>query len=375
MVKIVVIGWYGTETIGDRAILAGLLSVFADAYNDFEIKLGSIYPFFTERTICEDYSFYWKCAKNRALNIQLFDSQNIGELDAAIKGCDIIVVGGGPLMGFPALFMLEYAFSKAHKLHKRTMILGCGVGPMRKRVYERSLANIVAKSDVSIFRDETSLQESHRISHNQNGCSIIDPAIFSADVFQQINERKPSGEIVACIREFPCEYKIDKVINEDNINRRLFNFIEKIKNNSDSHICLLPMHYFEIGGDDRTFLNKMSFNLNKQKIKTQNNPLSLCETMEKIANAYACIGMRFHSVVLQTILNGNNIILDYTDPKTGKIGNFIRQIQAVQVYKNSYVNLQTELNDDISFPSEKLTINSDFISFLKLRYINEIQLD
>lgn len=26
MVKIAIIGWYGTETIGDRAILAGILS-------------------------------------------------------------------------------------------------------------------------------------------------------------------------------------------------------------------------------------------------------------------------------------------------------------------------------------------------------------
>ena len=56
--KITIIGWYGTETIGDRAILAGLFSVFAKVYEDFEIKLGSLYPFFSERTINEDYSFY-----------------------------------------------------------------------------------------------------------------------------------------------------------------------------------------------------------------------------------------------------------------------------------------------------------------------------
>src|SRR5574344_35318 len=374
MVKIVVIGWYGTETIGDRAILAGLLSVFADAYKNFEIKLGSIYPFFTERTISEDISFYSKCAKNEMLDVQLFNSQNIKELDAAIKECDVMVVGGGPLMGFPALFMLEYAFAKAHKLCKRTMILGCGVGPMRKKIYERSLTNIVTKSHVSIFRDATSLQESCRITHNQEGCSIIDPSAFAVEIFRQYNEPKPSEEIVACVREFPCEYKINKAIDENRINRKLYNFIAKIQHDNGNNICLLPMHYFEVGGDDRTFLNKMYFSLNNQKINVQNNPLSLCETMEKISNASACIGMRFHSVVLQTLLNGNNMILDYTDPQTGKIGNFIRQIQATGIYQRTYVNLQTDMKDDIKFPITKLEVNSDFINSLKFRYIEKMQL-
>jgi polysaccharide pyruvyl transferase WcaK-like protein len=57
MVKITVIGWYGTETIGDRAILAGLLSLFDEVFGDFELKLGSIYPFFSERTLYEDMDF------------------------------------------------------------------------------------------------------------------------------------------------------------------------------------------------------------------------------------------------------------------------------------------------------------------------------
>ena len=49
MVRLAILGWYGTETLGDRAILAGLLSLFADLGEDVEIDLGSIHPFFTER--------------------------------------------------------------------------------------------------------------------------------------------------------------------------------------------------------------------------------------------------------------------------------------------------------------------------------------
>ena len=91
--KICVIGWYGTETIGDRAILAGLISVFKDVYTDFELELGSLQPFFSERTVNEDYAFY-KCITGREIPIKIFDTKRPDELKAAIKRCDMLVMEG-----------------------------------------------------------------------------------------------------------------------------------------------------------------------------------------------------------------------------------------------------------------------------------------
>ena len=62
--KITIIGWYGTETIGDRAILTGIFSFFNQLFNKIEIKLGSLYPFFSKRTLNEDYSFYVKSRRD-----------------------------------------------------------------------------------------------------------------------------------------------------------------------------------------------------------------------------------------------------------------------------------------------------------------------
>ena len=50
--------------------------------------------------------------------------------------------------------------------------------------------------------------------------------------------------------------------------------------------------------------------------------------------------MRYHSVFMQTILNGNNFILDYTDTKSGKISGFIKFIKAESFYSNRTVQLQ-----------------------------------
>ena len=150
--KITIIGWYGTETIGDRAILAGLFSFFNKSYEKFEIKLGSLYPFFSERTINEDYSFY-KEIINKDFKIEIFNSKNSKELNEAIKSSDLIAMGGGPLMDLPELFMVEYSFKKAKKLGKKTALLGCGVGPLFYKKYRKSVLEISKNSDITILRD------------------------------------------------------------------------------------------------------------------------------------------------------------------------------------------------------------------------------
>ena len=43
--KATVIGWYGTETIGDRAILSGILRLLSEVASDITIELGALYPY------------------------------------------------------------------------------------------------------------------------------------------------------------------------------------------------------------------------------------------------------------------------------------------------------------------------------------------
>jgi polysaccharide pyruvyl transferase WcaK-like protein len=375
MVKLTIIGWYGTETIGDRAILAGLLSLFTEVWGNYEIKLGAIYPFFTEKTICEDYNFYCQCTKKPVLNISIFDSRNKKELDNAIRTSDILIMGGGPLMDMACMFMIEYAFKKAKKLKKKTMILGCGVGPIHKKLYEKTLLHIVRNSDITVFRDETSLNEYNRLlGKNSNAQAAIDPAVFAAFIFK--NEYKISAEskenvIVASIREFDKTYKINNTIDIDDINKMVVDFIGRLSE-LEKPIHLVPMSYFGLAYDDRKFMNIIKWQLEKDCISVQNKPLSLYETMKVFSEADSCIGMRFHSVVLQTVLNGNNIILDYTDPATGKIGNFIRQINTEEHYKDSYIALQKGFSSLPVLNTNKFTPDFAQIDNYKNVYINEM---
>jgi polysaccharide pyruvyl transferase WcaK-like protein len=380
--KITIIGWYGTETIGDRAILAGLISFFKTSFEKFEISIGSLYPFFTQRTIEEDYAF-WKDIVQNDVKISMFDSKRYKELDSTILSSDLVVIGGGPLMHLDELVMLEYAFIKARKNNIKTAILGSGIGPIFKhRRFRKYLLNIVKYSDLIILRDNRSklnlieIADEFKIKLNIDDIYVgYDPAVECAVQFNKLYQKKDSDYIAVNLRSFPSEYAKEDIAQS--VNKKLKNFVNMLSNRYlDKEIRLIPMHYFHIGGDDREFLNEIKFELNKENIYIQNKNLSLVQTMQEYQNSLFCIGMRFHSVVLQTIVNGKNYVLDYTEPKKGKIYGFIKDIDKNNFYHDKYIQLQDKNLDldKVNFVNfDKVNLDNDnFIKNRKL-YVSKIQ--
>jgi polysaccharide pyruvyl transferase WcaK-like protein len=346
-VKITIIGWYGTETIGDRAILAGIFTFFKKAFGEFEVKLGSLYPFFTQRTLNEDYSF-WEESCDYIFPVQIFDSKKARELDNAIKDSDLVLMGGGPLMHIEPLFMVEYALKKAKKLGKTTALLGCGVGPIFSRKFKKSLINIVNSSDLILLRDSFSKKyledifDEYVATLQKKIYISFDPAVQCAKDFNRLFRQDVELDTIAVnLRDFPQEYSKDR--NDIDINKKLYEFVDFLASNFPGHnISLVPMHYFHIGNDDREFLNKIRFELDKKNISVQNKPLSMVGTMKVYSHAKFNIGMRFHSVVLQTMVSGKNFVLDYTEPNKGKIAGFLNDIDQAGFYSDKYICLQSD---------------------------------
>lgn len=343
--EITIIGWYGTETIGDRAILAGIFNIFSIVYENFNIKIGSLYPFYSNRTINEDRDFYMKIARNKLRDISVFNSLNPLELKRNIKKTDLLIVGGGPLMDLREMHILEYAFIYAKKKNIKSLIFGCGWGPLKKEEYIYSTLRLVDLADYVIFRDENSMQQC--LSYNVSSCNkvkySIDPAFFTCDYFiKNIRNKREEHHIAINLRDILLEGT--NYCNNNRIEEYLVNIVYEIANHTELPIHLVPMHNFFIGGDDRIILNRISTRISRDNVVSLQRPLSLYDTMEEYYHAKCCVGMRFHSIVLQTILNGNNYIIDYTDPNTGKIIGMLRQLNLLEHYKERYISLHKDNN-------------------------------
>lgn len=334
--KICVIGWYGTETLGDRAILDGLFRIFAQTFNEFEIAIGSLFPFLTERTILEDNELYRQYCPEIVVNC--FDVRNKTILLNEIDSSDFVVVGGGPIMDLCELYIIEYALRNAKKKKKFTALLGCGYGPLKEKEFINLFKNILKSSDLTVLRSRRDMDLTLKLLDTQQKPTIfssMDPAALSVfGYLEQNGKRSISDSWLMNIRD------LGYVYNNDTSSFETVKESVKIFANQVSHLELVPMHTFSIGGDDRLIQNLVSQELQMRNIKVQQKPLCLKEMYEKITNAVGCIGMRYHSVLFQTFLNGNNYIVDYTSRTNGKICNFIEDIDSNQFYKDRYLHIE-----------------------------------
>lgn len=385
--KLLVVGWYGTETIGDRAILVGILSRISNVVPISNIYIGALNPFFTERSILEDKKFISQVGCKDS-EITVINSKSKSELNNYINKSDLIIMGGGPIMSILDLKMIDYVFSFAKKIGKKTALMGCGFDPLLSDFYKKIGVNILKNSDIKIFRDRTakrnatSLMDERAEQYDSSEYKVsIDPAVEAALQYNKINSDfiNKENEVVVNFRDLP------EIYNEFGKKDIIINYIHKFiadfaRKNDNILIRLVPMHYFRDGNDDRDFLNDIKFSLpDINNIIVQNEVLTLEQTLKCFSSASASIGMRFHSVVLMTILNKNNYILDYTNPKKGKIIGFLKDIDSEELdfYASRYVNLH-ELNDNSNSTwsiNDELSFKYDIEAIEKclMVYDNEIK--
>lgn len=334
MINISIFGWYGTETLGDRAILDGIFQILNSLNKPIQINIGSLYPNFTKRTFLEDEKIYQNNSKN--LSFKIFDVYNRKLTNQMINNSQMIIMGGGPIMDLEELTIINKAFLKAKKLKKKTMLFGCGMGPLYKEKYKNIVKNILKNTDLCIFRDKKSIEIAKNIYSCNNYYSSSDPAILSIIKYLTSNGNNSCNEGYACanFRVISQEYNEKNNYDDD--------FVDIIKKMADMYpkVLLVPMHTYAIGGDDRLFLTQLANKAAKKNVLVMHKPLNLYELYDVYYHAKACIGMRYHSVVMQTILNGNNIIIDYTDKKNGKIISFLNENFSSEIIKERYINIK-----------------------------------
>lgn len=338
MKRITILGWYGTETIGDRAILDGIFITLNDVFGKFKVYLASLYPFFSERTLLEDEGYYKISAPG--IEIEIVDECRKKELYRAIKKSDYVLMGGGPIMDLNQLTIISDAFRYAKRCKKITAIFGAGLGPLKGKYYICETERLLKYSDYIFLRDELSCNLVKELYGECFTCECFgDPAIISIKKYKDHNKSSKAQYSVCNLREYPeGEYGEVSYSVQDTLLDILDGFAEKSK-----RVILVPMHTFDIGGDDRVFLSYMKNSLERKNIEMLEHPISLAETYEMFFNADTCLGMRYHSVVMQTILNGNNYIVDYTDPQNGKIAGFLKTFHLEECYQSRYLNLKKQI--------------------------------
>lgn len=320
--SILLCGWYGTETLGDRAILAGLCRLLLSVRSSIAIDVASLEPYVTEQT------------KRWMPELRVRNVLALADAESAIRSgtyCAIAVAGGPLMTPVPEVLCLERLFRVARKSGVRTAILGCGVGPLFGRgTRHKAIERLVRNAEICVLRDSASVRlaesEMHREQPPEAAC---DPAFFwEALVPTGIPERAPTPPRLAlALREWQIsEYALDLPLAEATSMRerlecelRVFVRTFAEKGAAIEPVC---MHTLGVGGDDRIYQRRLLADHPEtvDKISWRRNPPRI--ELERLRQADVICAMRYHAVVFALALRKPFVAIDYT--RGGKIDALLR---------------------------------------------------
>lgn len=315
--RIFIVGWYGTETVGDKAILAGIVDYYKSEFNhEVEFVIGSLFPFVTKRT-CYELS----------INATVVSTKTF-ELLAYAKSSDIIVMGGGPLMDLNVLYIPLLGFKVAKAYGKKTVVFGCGIGPLKFEKFETAVKDILLCSDEIKLRDLKSIEIAKSYGVTTEIDFFGDPA---KNYLKAINENLivEKENIITCyLRDWTFEYfngtQDEFTVEKNKFEESLATLIKKEANDKNvERIEFHHMHNFVIGNDDRDFSRYfIQKYLKGDKRVYFNKKLSTVDSIaQSMKKSRLNICMRFHSVLFAHTLETDFIAIDYT--LGGKILNYL----------------------------------------------------
>jgi MoaA/NifB/PqqE/SkfB family radical SAM enzyme/polysaccharide pyruvyl transferase WcaK-like protein len=307
--KFLIIGWYGTETAGDKAILGEIIYQIREKHPGSRVVLASLNPYLSQWTVRE---------------LGYTDVEVIPTYSATFwqhtSIVDEIIMGGGPLMHLEQLGVVLWAFMRAKKAGHNTRIAGCGIGPLgHGQKYQDAVKLILRLADTIELRDSASVAWAKCMIGRDDIINSGDPAVRFANRWMSqhlTSERAPFLNLY--LRDWTTEYQgclTDREFEETKaqFQEQLGEWIHEVCVQLDIRPRLLAMHHFCIGNDDRDFNRRFA----RTYLSTLNPvvelaPFSVQEILASMQEGTLSLCMRFHSVIFANTLDVPFFAIDYT---------------------------------------------------------------
>lgn len=318
--KVLITGWYGTETAGDKAILGEIIHRLRSYNPQLEILISSI-----------DLRVSWQTRIEMDLEVKHILIQ---EMHTALEDpkLDAVIMGGGPLMESSQILPIAKLFHGAALKGINRVIFGCGVGPIHTAPMSEQIAHIIKVSNVAFYRDQESLDYALRLGGDETNSKLAcDPATAFINRWRTANpKRDDSKRISTMLREQTAEYDTKADIDSQNMvfPSRIAEVLVGLKKNSGTleELNLIPMHVYWRGNDDRLLNLKIANQVAKNlSISSYLGYKGIYELVDSLSQSKLAIAMRYHGHIFSIALNIPFISLDYTGKK-GKVSNLMQRL-------------------------------------------------
>lgn len=317
--RVLVCGWYGTETLGDKAIVAGIITgMRAHLGPETRFTIASLNPYITEMT------------RNQMPELADVDVASLDHASSISATMDYVVFGGGPMMAIDPLAPMQVLFERARAAGVTTIAAGVGVGPVGRTWLNQSIGRILDLCDVRIYRDEKSRRNALELGVSAEQDPVAeDPAYtWLRDVSSSGSPKKDgpakSGKVLLLgLRDFPYRDYASELSEQESLNLKqnyeavIVDVVQGLMSkHPDLTVRPLPMCTNHFGSDDRWFYRRLfrelaatGVNLDYSLLGPEQSPLHYVSAFQE---ADTVLAMRFHSLVFGTALGANCVAIDYT---------------------------------------------------------------
>lgn len=326
---VLITGWYGTETAGDKAILGELYHFLHTYAPDCKITLTTL-----DR----------KVSQQTNLEMPFPNEVTVVDLDKAhspelIEQVDAVLIGGGPLAEIAATRYLWRIFKEANRQQKARILFGCGIGPIHTAQQRQIIGAICQMASAGFLRDAESRKFALELGASASLGVACDPAI--AYVRRWASEmgfnklKNESLRIIGLLRRNTDEFITDMPTAElHNYNleiaSRCAQVLEAACTTYSGMADLLPMHALWVGGDDRLFHRQVAKCITAPShVIVDRSYLPLDHLLRKMGMGDVALAMRYHGHLFCLALGIPFVSIDYTG-KRGKVGSLIERLGYAQ---------------------------------------------
>ncbi len=295
--RILISGYYGLRNTGDEAVLSAIIQGFRARYADIQITVLSADPEETERTH----------------GVRAVARMSPALVRAAIRECDLFISGGGSLLqdatSFKSLayYLLVIAEAKRQKLP--VMILGQGIGPLRRSASQRLTARALNGVDIITVRDLQSADLLRQIGVSGRIEVTADPTLILNPCPQDEAGRllaeagiSPGEDVTAVsLRGWP-----ERPGLEEAISKALADLADKLP----SKLLLLAMQW----PDDMTIARHAARGISPDKVAVQPEAWTAEQMLGVLARCRFVVAMRLHALIFAASVEVPSLGILY-DPK------------------------------------------------------------
>ncbi len=310
--RVLLCGWYGTETLGDKAILGGICDVLRET-SSAPMDLASIEPYVSQYTVRQ---------------MPEMGIEHVLSLDEAVKQTrrgrySTVIFAGGPLMStidYIQEITQMFRFVKARG--GSGIIAGCGVGPLSADFPEnnRAIHEILSTADRVILRDSVSEQATRKFFWIDRDIEVAcDPAMIWLENLRAQPAPERGEQILLALRDWPiAEYARTytqsqaeslKAEFENQLRVCLRQLQEALP---DTRLIPFCMHKLAVGGDDRFFYHRLLRDLPEVRQNLDMRHRLPAEDARLFQQSRLVLAMRFHSAVFSLGTRTPFFAIDYT---------------------------------------------------------------